>query len=321
MKKFYILLFALFLLNRATGQGTIPALSVDASAKSNHPAFDLQHRSLYSMENVQGMMGNKEWKTSAIHSEINLGRATNLQMFKQPSLIQLFDSVYQWQWDSLNTGWKIESKVINIVYDVKNNMTSYIEKNWNGTAWVNFSQYIYTYDANNNQTSNLSQTWNGNDWENDFQYFCTYDANNNKTDELYQHWNGSAWEDVIQYLYTYDANNFTKGFSYKSWNLNGTKITFGDSAYYYFHTNVGINDLILKQGSITVYPNPSSGKITISTPNKGNLSILNLSGQELITHPITEPKTQLDITSLPSGVYFVRVTNDRTVQVGKFIKR
>ena len=46
-----------------------------------------------------------------------------------------------------------------------------------------------------------------------------------------------------------------------------------------------------------------------------------LSGQEIITRPITEPKTQIDINNLPSGVYFVRLTNDKTVEVGKFVKK
>jgi photosystem II stability/assembly factor-like uncharacterized protein len=72
-----------------------------------------------------------------------------------------------------------------------------------------------------------------------------------------------------------------------------------------------------------IYPNPSSNEITVetsSTPAISQLSIMNLDGQQLITHQITQPKTQLDISSLPSGVYFVRLTNDRTVEVRKFVK-
>jgi hypothetical protein len=36
---------------------------------------------------------------------------------------------------------------------------------------------------------------------------------------------------------------------------------------------------------------------------KGQLSIHNISGKQLITRQIAEPKTQLDISSLPSGVF------------------
>ena len=53
----------------------------------------------------------------------------------------------------------------------------------------------------------------------------------------------------------------------------------------------------------------------------GNLAIVNMEGQQLVTRQITKLKTQIDISSLPSGVYCVRLTNDKTVEVGKFIKK
>ena len=75
--------------------------------------------------------------------------------------------------------------------------------------------------------------------------------------------------------------------------------------------------------TFTIHPNPSSDKITIETtviPKKGQFSFFNMQGREIITCQITESKTQLDITALPSGVYFVRLTGDRTVQGEKFVK-
>ena len=85
---------------------------------------------------------------------------------------------------------------------------------------------------------------------------------------------------------------------------------------------VGVNTL--KNSRLSIYPNPATDKITIELSGKtelSNLVIVNVQGQEVLTQPTTQPKTQIDITSLPSGVYFVRVTNDRTVEVGKIIKQ
>jgi hypothetical protein len=45
-----------------------------------------------------------------------------------------------------------------------------------------------------------------------------------------------------------------------------------------------------------------------------------IEGQQLVTRQITHPKTQIDISNLPSGVYFVRLTSDRTAEVVKFVK-
>ena len=75
---------------------------------------------------------------------------------------------------------------------------------------------------------------------------------------------------------------------------------------------------------LSIYPNPATDKITIersTTPVKSQLTMMNLNGEEVLTRNLIKPKTQIDISNLPSGVYFVRVTNDKTVEVGKFIKK
>jgi len=81
----------------------------------------------------------------------------------------------------------------------------------------------------------------------------------------------------------------------------------------------GIQEIYNNPGNI--YPSPANNKITVETSYKGLLSILNLDGQELITQQITEPKVQIDISTLPNGVYFVRLTNNKTVSTWKFIKQ
>ncbi len=84
---------------------------------------------------------------------------------------------------------------------------------------------------------------------------------------------------------------------------------------------VGINDNM--ESTILISPNPATSEIRIetsTTPTKSQLSIMNVNGQQLIARQITESKTQLDITNLTNGVYFVRLINNRNVTVGKFIK-
>lgn len=77
-------------------------------------------------------------------------------------------------------------------------------------------------------------------------------------------------------------------------------------------------------GGLLIYPNPASTNITIEAheiSTQSQLSILNVNGQQLISRKITEPKTQLDISNLPSGVYFVRLTGETSVVMGKFVKQ
>jgi len=85
---------------------------------------------------------------------------------------------------------------------------------------------------------------------------------------------------------------------------------------------IGIEN-ITKKSAFSLYPNPASNQITVetsSTQTSGQLSISNLSGMQFITRQINESSKILDISSLPNGVYVIRMTNDSTVEVSKFIK-
>ncbi|MEI6297729.1 MAG: T9SS type A sorting domain-containing protein, partial [bacterium] len=81
---------------------------------------------------------------------------------------------------------------------------------------------------------------------------------------------------------------------------------------------------LVPESSLTIYPNPASNSITIEAPatsSQSQLSIKDVNGQVLIARQITESKTQVDISNLSSGVYFVWLACEKTVQVGKFVKQ
>jgi hypothetical protein len=76
---------------------------------------------------------------------------------------------------------------------------------------------------------------------------------------------------------------------------------------------------------LLIYPNPTHATITIELPTQPSknttLTISNTNGQQLISQPITEPQTEIDISYLPVGIYIVKVWNDREVMVQKIIKQ
>ncbi|MFH1295791.1 MAG: T9SS type A sorting domain-containing protein [Bacteroidota bacterium] len=102
--------------------------------------------------------------------------------------------------------------------------------------------------------------------------------------------------------------------AYKDWgnSLKATVMKY-DSVY------VGINEL--HKLIFSLYPNPTSTQTAIETPTKGYLFILNLSGQQLLQQEITEPTTTIDVSTLPSGVYVVKLVGEKGVGIGKFIKQ
>jgi len=84
---------------------------------------------------------------------------------------------------------------------------------------------------------------------------------------------------------------------------------------------VGINEP--QESRLSLYPNPATDKITVEisgVTEENNLAIVNIEGQELIRQKITGRTIQIDIRSLPPGIYFLKITWERMVQVEKIIK-
>jgi len=87
--------------------------------------------------------------------------------------------------------------------------------------------------------------------------------------------------------------------------------------------SVGLED-VNDIGKLKIYPNPAKNNfISSSLAITGNsqLSIFNVNGEKVMEKQLTEPETQIDISVLPRGVYFVRLQNEKIVEVGKFIKK
>ncbi len=161
-------------------------------------------------------------------------------------------------------------------------------------------------------------------WENNVQYTYTYDASNNQTSDLRQDWNGSTWVNIWQYAYSYDGNSFNMTDTYKEWNDEGTKVIYGDSSYYYYHTVLGINDLMGKEKNIVIYPNPANNKITISNnkeiPEEAIVSIFEISGQKVLQEKFHNQKLiEIDVSRLTNGIYLVKIQSKEGMVVKKLV--
>jgi hypothetical protein len=69
---------------------------------------------------------------------------------------------------------------------------------------------------------------------------------------------------------------------------------------------------------ITVYPNPASNMVTITSNKRINKAELyNMQGQKLVAQAGNGKKTVLDISQLPAGVYMIRVNDGFVSRVVK----
>jgi hypothetical protein len=74
-------------------------------------------------------------------------------------------------------------------------------------------------------------------------------------------------------------------------------------------TGIHDNDII---ENISIYPNPSNGKVNINNPSQKTLKVevLNLLGDVVSTTDFTGQQTSLDLSNENKGIYFVRITNE-----------
>ncbi|OQA01230.1 MAG: hypothetical protein BWY70_00455 [Bacteroidetes bacterium ADurb.Bin408] len=74
-----------------------------------------------------------------------------------------------------------------------------------------------------------------------------------------------------------------------------------------------------------VFPNPASIAITINLqqhipPQNTTLSIFSITGQLLLQQPLTNTKTEINISQLAKGIYILKLNSDDKVAVGRFVK-
>ncbi len=86
--------------------------------------------------------------------------------------------------------------------------------------------------------------------------------------------------------------------------------------------NIDVKEVNNVASNISLYPNPAITEITITAPNKiKEVSVWNMVGQKECTKECNTLKTELNISGLPAGVYFVRVVDeDGGVVVRRVVK-
>ena len=85
------------------------------------------------------------------------------------------------------------------------------------------------------------------------------------------------------------------------------------------HTDKALNQLI-----VNLYPNPAKSTLVVELPNINisdfNFEISNLSGQVVVSKQILPNEKQINIATLPRGIYFLTLRKDEKYIIESFIK-
>jgi hypothetical protein len=74
----------------------------------------------------------------------------------------------------------------------------------------------------------------------------------------------------------------------------------------------------VNESAVILYPNPSSSILFLNGVEKANITIFDVSGRMLQSHQQIE--NQIDVSSLPKGIYTVRIVTQKGTVTSKFVK-
>jgi hypothetical protein len=75
---------------------------------------------------------------------------------------------------------------------------------------------------------------------------------------------------------------------------------------------------------IAVYPNPTEGKVIVEIPDlntKGTIKVMDVTGSLMFIRELNDKKMKMDLSSLPSGIYYLKIYKGDKLFIGKILKR
>jgi polyhydroxybutyrate depolymerase len=72
--------------------------------------------------------------------------------------------------------------------------------------------------------------------------------------------------------------------------------------------------------NFNIYPNPSKGMVVLETKDVSKIELISILGKKMMETTVVNSETTLDISSLPSGVYWVNFHTKNGVSSKKLIK-
>ena len=88
----------------------------------------------------------------------------------------------------------------------------------------------------------------------------------------------------------------------------------------YATVNVGTVDVAeVGELMVSIYPNPSNGIVNIAGSDNMEVSVFNCQGQIVVNQVMSDKLTQIDLSGLTKGIYFLRLTNSDGVVVKKVV--
>jgi len=241
---------------------------------------------------------------------------------------QLF-LIKEYAW--INSSW-MHIETYDFEYDDFNNMLNYSNEFLTGEDFVKNWRYAFTYNDHHEMVERALFYGTFSEWS-------TMPSN-----KYYYHFETIEEDETILFpnIYQFDVLNF-------NWFQPGKKLVqddywyadcsgvlnFVESANYSYRVltiGVGVKDY--EKEEVLVYPNPTTGILNFqgiagqARNDVQNVEIFDIMGSNvganlcvrLRVRPNTEIENKIDISHLPPGIYFIKITTKTNIQTQKIIK-
>jgi len=146
-------------------------------------------------------------------------------------------------------------------------------------------------------------------------------------------WNPIQGFTNYNYTYSIDNQPLVNGTTMMS-NFQVPGVLPGQSVTFSLYINEGICSGVFpvtcttlansnfENGTIAYFPNPVNDILNITNlKTTATIEIINAIGQQIYSKRITTKDTQIEMSTLTNGIYFVKVTSENQIQTFKVIKR
>jgi hypothetical protein len=224
---------------------------------------------------------------------------------------------------------EFRSKDTLIVYDDENRILSHLTLIHNDSAWATSARTNYQYDANGGSVKTI-ETYTGDIWEPSYRYTSRYDDHKSFVEYKKEKYVNGEWILVHQnqYEHSYSSSGDITETITRSWNNNVkvlkdiSKENFSD--FQYFTVASASHKIAILE--VKVYPNPTAFAISIQseTAESTELIINDLAGRTVFRQTLSASfgaPQQVDISTLPTGIYMLNMKNRKGAWTSKIVKQ
>ena len=73
--------------------------------------------------------------------------------------------------------------------------------------------------------------------------------------------------------------------------------------------------------NVKVYPNPAEGFVNVKAEGLQSIELIDMMGRIVKEQSALQSTTTVDLSNLPSGLYFLRVTTDKGIAIERINNR